>query len=155
MSHLFRELKQWPNSRNEGPNRVSRMGIPQWQRAAFLIDKFEEAFQAGRDIAALSGEIRKATEAKYKWCHDCLLLAVYGMYKNGFIENTSPRKSAIIDYVGFSGRESKDIAHAFDALKVLESDRRVSATDLKHRLGGEQSIYSFVVHYFNNGLFRN
>jgi hypothetical protein len=126
------------------------MGIPQWRRADFIVEQFKGADEADKDIAECRQEIKAATEREFTYCHDCLLLAVYGFYKNGYIKNTPRQKTGKIDMNGFNNRESEDIKHAFDALSRLRSDPTCSATTLKHELGGEQSIYSFVVHYFNN-----
>lgn len=130
------------------------MGIPQWQRAEFIVKQFIAADSAGRSMEECRGEIKEATEKKFNWCHDCLLLAVYGFYKNGIIENTPRSTVSDIDFTGFNGKDSEDIRHAFDALSLLEKDDSLRASHLKKRLGGEQSIYSFVVHYFNRGLLR-
>lgn len=112
------------------------------------------ADRAATDIETSRSEIKRMTELNFGWCHDCLLLAVYGLYKNGFIEDTSVPKAQQIDLAGFNGRESADIRHAFDGLELLMKDVNLTATALKRQLGGEQSIYSFIVHYFRNGLLR-
>ena len=130
------------------------MAIDQWLRAKFIIEQMKEADLAGTDIAASRSEIKRTTELKYGWCHDCLLLAVYGFYKNGFIKDTTRVKIKQIDLTGFNGHESADIRHAFDSLELLNKNANLTATDLKRQLGGEQSIYSFVVHYFHNALLR-
>ena len=130
------------------------MAIPQWKRAQFIIDKMKAADRTGTDIAASRSELKRMTESDFGWCHDCLLLAVYGLYKNGFIEHTTRAKAKQIDLAGFNGHESADIRHAFDGLELLMKDVNLTATALKRQLGGEQSIYSFIVHYFHNGLLR-
>jgi|WetSurMetagenome_2_1015567.scaffolds.fasta_scaffold391471_2 hypothetical protein len=130
------------------------MAFPQWQRAQFIIEQMKEADRTGTDIAAYRSEIKRETELKFRWCHDCLLLAVYGLYKNGFIEDTCRAKAQQIDFAGFDGHESADIHHAFDGLALLVEKNDLTATDLKRQLGGEKSIYSFVAHYFCNGLLR-
>jgi hypothetical protein len=130
------------------------MTIPQWKRAQFIVEQMKAADRTGTDIVASRSEIKRMTELNFEWCHDCLLLAVYGLYKNGFIEGTSRVKSKQIDLMGFNGHESADIRHAFDGLELLMKDVKLTATDLKRQLGGEQSIYSFVAHYFHNGLLR-
>jgi hypothetical protein len=63
-------------------------------------------------------------------------------------------RRSVADLTGFNGYESEDIRHAFDALALLQADPSLTATKLKRKLGGEQSIYSFVTHYFNNNLIR-
>jgi hypothetical protein len=130
------------------------MAILQWQRAKFMVEQMKEADRSGTDIAAFRSELKRMTELKFGWCHDCLLLAVYDLYKNGFIEGTIRAKAKEIDLAGFNGHESADICHAFDSLELLRKDNKLTASDLKRILGGEQSIYSFVVHYFRNGLLR-
>jgi hypothetical protein len=130
------------------------MAIPQWQRAEFIVEQMKVADRIGADIAASRSKIMQMTEAKYGWCHGCLLLAVYGFYKNGLIRNTGRAKPKQIDFAGFDGHESADIHHAFDALTMLMKDADETATDLKEQLGGEQSIYSFVIHYYRNSLLR-
>ena len=130
------------------------MAIPQWQRAQFIVEQMKAADRAGTDIETSRSEIKRITELNFGWCHDCLLLAVYGLYKNGFIEDTSVPKTKQIDLAGFNGHESADIRHAFDGLELLMKDVNLTATALKRQLGGEQSIYSFIVHYFHNGLLR-
>jgi hypothetical protein len=130
------------------------MSIPQWQRAQFIVEQMKVADRIGTDIAASRSEIKRMTELNFRWCHDCLLLAVYGLYKNGFIKDTSRAKAKQIDFVRFNGHESVDIHHAFDVLALLMKDATLTATDLKRQLGGEQSIYSFVVHYFHNDLLK-
>lgn len=130
------------------------MGFPQWQRARFLIDELKRMDREGRDVADARSELRTRTIAEFVHCHDCLLLAVYGFYKNGLIKDLGRQRGANTDFSGFNGHKSLDIQHAFDALELLKQDASLSATDLKKRLGGEQSIYAFVVHYFSNGLLR-
>ena len=131
------------------------MAIDQWQRAKFIIEQMKEADLTGTDIAASRSEIKRATELKFGWCHDCLLLAVYGMYKNGFIKDTTRIKAKQINLAGFNGHESADIRHAFDGIELLNKNANLTATDLKRQLGGEQSIYTFIVHYFHYGLLRS
>lgn len=126
----------------------------QWQRARFIIEQMKAADQSGIDIAVSRSEIKRKTEDKFGWCHDCLLLAVYGLYKNGFIEDTSRVRVAQVDLTGFSGRESVDIRHAFDGLELLQKNADLTPADLKRQLGGEHSIYSFIAHYFRNSLLR-
>ena len=99
-------------------------------------------------------EIEALVVHEYGSCHGCLLLAVLGLYKNGYIRNTSRPKAARIDCTGFNDHCSVDIQHAFDALKLLEVEPELSATALKRRLGGDSSIYSFVTHFSRNGLLR-
>ena len=130
------------------------MSIPQWQRAHFIIEQMQKADRDGSDIIASRSEIKQKTESKFGWCHDCLLLAVYGLYKNGFINGTSRTRAKQIDFIGFNGHKSVDIQHAFDAIELLMRDVNLTATDLKRKLGGEQSIYSFIAYYFHNGLLR-
>jgi len=128
------------------------MGFPQWQRARFLIDEMKRMDLEGQDIADARSTLKLKVEAEFVHCHDCLLLAVYGFYKNGLIKDSDRPRAATPDFAGFSGRKSQDIQHAFDALEHLRQDASLSATDLKKLLGGEQSIYAFVVYYFSNGL---
>jgi hypothetical protein len=130
------------------------MAFPQWQRAQFIIEQMKEADRTGTDIVACRSEIKRETELKFGWCHDCLLLAVYGLYKNGFIEDTCRAKAKQIDLVGFNGHESTNIRHAFADLELLVKKDDLTAADLKRQLGGEQSIYSFVSYYFHSGLLR-
>jgi hypothetical protein len=130
------------------------MTIPQWKRAQLIVELMNASDQTGTDIAAARSEIKRKIELVFTYCHDCLLLAVYGLYKNGFIEDTNRAKSTQIDLAGFNGHESADIRHAFDGLELLMEDVNLTATDLKRQLGGEQSIYSFVAYYFHNGLLR-
>lgn len=131
------------------------MAILQWKRADFIVGKLRLADDVGKDIIACRADIKQATESEFGWCHDCLLLAVFGLYKNGFIENTNRVKARRFDFNGFNGHESVSIRLAFGAVELLMNDRNLTATALKRRLGGEQSIYSFIVHYFNNGLIRS
>lgn len=128
------------------------MRIPQWQRSRFLIDEMKRLDREGQDIADARSTLKLKVEAEFGSCHDCMLLAIYGFYRNGLIKDAGRPRAATIDFSGFSGRESLDIHHAFDALDLLRQDASMSATDLKKRLGGEQTIYTFVVHYFRNGL---
>jgi hypothetical protein len=93
-----------------------------------------------------------AVEKKYHSCHGCLLLAVYGLYKNGIIKNTPRPIVTRVDFTGFNGQESLDIHHAFDAIDMLKNDFSLKPSHLKEHLGGEMSIYSFVVHYFHQEL---
>jgi hypothetical protein len=130
------------------------MAFPQWQRAQFIIEQMKEADRTGTDIVACRSEIKRETELEFEWCHDCLLLAVYGLYKNGFIEDTCRAKAKQIDFAGFDGHESADIHHAFDGLALLVEKNDLTAIGLKRQLSGEHSIYSFVAHYFRNGLLR-
>ena len=130
------------------------MAIDQWRRAKFIIKQMKEADRTGTYIKALRSEIKRITELKFNWCHDCLLLAVYGLYNNGFIENTARTKAKQINFAGFDGNESVDIHHAFDGFELLKQNSNWKATDLKRQLGGEQSIYSFVDYYFHHNLFR-
>ena len=130
------------------------MAIPQWKRAQFIVEQMKAADRAGTDIPNARSEIKRMTESSFGWCHDCLLLAVYGLYKNGFIKDTSRAKSTQIDLAGFNGHDSADIRHAFDGLALLMKDTNLTAADLKRQLGGERSVYSFVVHYFHNDLLR-
>jgi len=130
------------------------MKIFQWQRAQFIIEQMKAADQANIDIVTSRSKIKRKTELKYKQCHDCLLLAVYGLYKNGFIKDTNRAKASEIDLVGFNGQESLDIRHAFDSLDLLRKDADLTAAELKRQLGGEQSIYSFVGYYFREGFLR-
>jgi hypothetical protein len=128
------------------------MAIDQWKRAKFIVEQMKEADRTGADIVVSRSEIKRMAEVKFKWCHDCLLLAVYGMYKNGFIKDTTRAKAKQIDFVGFDGRDSANIHHAFDALELLKKNINLNGIELKRQLGGEQSIYSFVVYYFKNDL---
>jgi hypothetical protein len=131
-----------------------RAAVSQWQRAEFIIDQLKAADQASRDLRTRRSAIKKATQAKFGSCHDCLLLAVYGLYKNGYISDTTRERAVRIDLTGFNGRHSLDIEHAFDALERLKENDELSASALRESLGGDQSIYSFVVHYHANGLIR-
>ena len=130
------------------------MSVPQWKRAQLMIKKFKRLDEQGERIEDHRQDIVALVEEKYKWCHGCLLLAVYGLYKNGYIRNTSRPKAEQVDYAGFNGRYSLDIQHAFDALGLLERSPGLSATALKRKLDGEQSIYSFVTYFFQNGLLK-
>lgn len=128
------------------------MRVPQWQRTRFLIDEMKRMDREGQDIAGARSTLKLKVEAEFGSCHDCLLLAIFGFYRNGLIKDSVRPRAASTDFSGFSGCESLDIHHAFDALELLRRDASLSATDLKMRLGGEQTIYTFVVHYFSNGL---
>jgi len=130
------------------------MGIPQWKRAGLIVEELKRLDEDGKPIEDYRSEIQNTVIGQYQWCHSCLLLAVYGLYKNGYIGNTPRTKSPSIDFAGFSGRDSLDIHHAFDALNLLKEDPDLSGRKLKQRLGGEQSIYSFVLYYFHEGLLR-
>jgi len=128
----------------------------QWKKALLIQKQLEELDNNGQNIEKSRDLINKIVEDKYGWCHGCLLLAVYGFYKNGMIASTSRVKAVNpkIDFNGFNGHYSKDIKHAFDALELLKRNPNLTANQIKTELGGEASIYSFVIHYFKNGLLR-
>lgn len=130
------------------------MAIPQWKRAEYIIEKLDAADGAGVDIHSCRSEIVRSTESRFKSVHNCLLLAVFGFYKNGLIQNTVRPKATDIDFTGFNGDESDNIHHAFDAIKILAENPSISANQLKTTLGGDNSIYSFVVSYFRMGMLR-
>lgn len=133
------------------------MSVFQWQRAEYIINLMNAMQSEGRDVLFGRAEIERKVNAKFTQCHSCLLLAVYGLYKNGIIENTIPlqRSDKDIDFFGFDGAESVNIRHAFDALDLLKRNPQMTANKLKEQLGGDLSIYSFVVHYFKNNLIRS
>ena len=60
--------------------------IPQWQRANLIVDLMVELDRRGEQIEDHRYEITKTVEEQYEYCHGCLLLAVYGFYKNGLID---------------------------------------------------------------------
>ena len=128
------------------------MPVPQWKRALLIAEELKRLDELGARIEGHRQEIEALVKEKHTRCHGCLLLAVYGLYKNGYIRNTSHPKAVQVDYAGFNGHYSLDVQHAFDAIELLEREPELSATALKRRLGGELSIYSFVTHFFRNGL---
>ncbi len=125
-----------------------------FKREEFIVEKMREADRDGADIAASRPYLMRMAVEKFGSCHSCLLLAVYGLYKNGFIADSSRTKAKRIDLTGFDGRESACIRHAFDSLELLMKDATLSGSYLKQRLGGDGSIYSFVGRYFREGLLR-
>lgn len=131
---------------------VGNMSYPQWKRAKKIVQIMKKIEKEDKEIRKHRNFIKKKIENEYDYCHGCLLLAVYGFYKNGYISRTPRQKNQNIDYTGFNGKKSLDIVHAFDALELLKKDSSLTATDLKRELGGEQSIYSFVRYYFNKDL---
>ena len=128
------------------------MATPQWKRAELIVDIMKELDREGIDIKSKRGHIESKVVEKYTHCHGCLLLAVYGFYKNGLIKNTPRRKADNIDYTGFDGNYSVDIEHAFDALELLREDPNISASALKGKIEGEASIYSFVSDFYRRDL---
>jgi len=128
------------------------MATPQWKRAELIVDIMKELDREGIDIKSKRRHIESKVVEKYTHCHGCLLLAVYGFYKNGLIKNTPRRKADNIDYTGFDGNYSLDIEHAFDALELLKEDPNLSASALKGKIGGELSIYSFVSDFYRRDL---
>lgn len=130
------------------------MRTKQRVRADFIISEFKSADRSGRAIEECCGEIKKATVKKYGNCHGCLLLAVYGLYKNGLIVGTQRKLSMKLDTIGLNGKKSTCICHALDAVALLGKDESHTASQLKGRLGGEGSIYSFVVAYYSRGLIK-
>lgn len=130
------------------------MVIPQWKRAELIVAQFKKIEGEGNLIKDNRAEVENAVLQRYEYCHVCLLLAVYGLYKNGYIVNTPNHKTTSIDYTGFNGKDSLNIHHTFDALALLKTDSSLSAKGIKQRLGGELSIYSFVSHFFEAGLLR-
>ncbi len=128
------------------------MSIAQWKRAELIISHLIRLDEEGKDITKCRQELSDEVVRKYNWCHGCQLLAVYGLYKNGYIKDTRRKKQERIDLTGFNGRDSLDIKHAFDAIDILKKDPSMKASALKTKLGGEQSIYSFVKYYFDNDL---
>lgn len=79
------------------------MATPQWKRAELIVDIMKELDRERIDIKSKRGHIESKVVEKYTRCHGCLLLAVYGFYKNGLIKNTPRRKADNIDYTGFDG----------------------------------------------------
>ncbi len=128
------------------------VATPQWKRAELIVDIMKELDRDGISIKSKREYIESKVVEKYTHCHGCLLLAVYGFYKNGLIKNTPRRKVDTIDYAGFNGKYSFDIEHAFDALELLKEDPNLSASALKGKLGGEASIYSFVSDFYRRDL---
>ena len=128
------------------------MSTPQWKRAELIVDIMKELDREEIDIKSNREYIESKVVEKYTWCHSCLLLAVYGFYKNGLIKNTPRRKADNIDYTGFDGNYSLDIEHAFDALELLREDPNISASALKEKIGGEASLYSFVSDFYRRDL---
>ncbi len=125
------------------------MGTPQWKRVELIVEELKRFEGEGKHIEDYRADVENAVVKCYQWCHSCLLLAVYGLYKNGYIENTPHAKAPSIDFTGFNGRDSLDIHHAFDALSLLKKNPGLTGTELKRRLGEEQSIYSFVANFFS------
>lgn len=111
--------------------------------------------EKGENIIDNRGYIKSEIEQEYDWCHDCLLLAVYGLYKNGYIKNTKIDKKENINYAGFNNKYSLDIQHAFDALDLLKNNPNLTTSDIKRNLGGEASIYTFVKYFYENSLLKN
>ena len=128
------------------------MRYPQWIRAKGIVELMREIEENGHSIRQNRNAIQLKIAKKYNWCHDCLLLAVYGFYKNGYITSTGHQREDEIDYTGFDGNFSIDIRHAFNALGLLEDNEELKASDIKKELGGEASIYSFVKYYHQNNL---
>ena len=128
------------------------MATPQWKRAELIVDIMKGLDSDGASIKSKREYIESKVVEKYTWCHSCLLLAVYGFYKNGLIKNTPRRKADNSDYTGFDGKYSLDIEHAFDALELLKEDPNLSASALKGKIGGELSIYSFVSDFYRRDL---
>ncbi|MGB7532680.1 MAG: hypothetical protein WA977_06855 [Halobacteriota archaeon] len=128
------------------------MATPQWKRVELIVDIMKELDRDGIDIKSKRRDIQSKIKERYRHCHDCLLVAVYGFYKNGLIKNTPRRKTDNIDYIGFDGKDSKNIEHAFEALESLKEDSTLSASALKEKIGGEHSIYSFVSNFYRRDL---
>lgn len=124
----------------------------QKERADEIIRLFRKFEQQGKSITVNRSDIHELIENKYNSCHSCLLLATYGLYKNGFISESDKLKPDTYDYKGFDGKFSNCIAHAIDACKELSKNPDISSTKLKKKFGGDGSIYSFVTAYFKNGL---
>jgi len=130
------------------------MAYPQWKRALKMVELMKQIEGEGKIIIENRNYIQLKIEREFDWCHGCLLLAVYGFYKNGYIKGTKPQKKANIDYTGFDGYSSLDIQHAFDALNLLKSNPNLTTSEIKRKLGGEASIYTFVRYFHNNGLLK-
>lgn len=128
------------------------MATPQWKRAELIVDIMKELDKDGASIKSKRKDIQSKIKERYRHCHDCLLVAVYGFYKNGLIKNTPKRKTDNIDYIGFDGKYSKNIEHAFVALELLKEDPDLSASALKGKIGGELSVYSFVSDFYRRDL---
>ena len=130
------------------------MGYPQWQRALKMVEMMKKIDNEGKSIEEYKDRIQSEIEKDFDWCHGCLLLAVYGFYKNGYINDTPRQKRANIDFSGFDGNYSLNIQHAFDALELLEKGPCLTASDIKRKLGGEASIYTFVTYFYRHNLLR-
>lgn len=124
----------------------------QKSRADEIIHMYKEFHSNGEPIPEYRSEILRSVEAKFNSCHTCLLLATYGLYKNGFIKGCGIKKAEKIDYTGFDGKPSDCVAHAIDACNELSKDPEISPTSLKSKYGGDGSIYSFVTAYFKDDL---
>ncbi len=127
------------------------MSYYQWERAMAIIDLMEKIEKDGCYVSKSRKLIKNEIEKKFNNCHGCLLLAVYGFYKNGYIAGTDCPVAKEIDYDGFDGKFSENIRHAFNALDELNKNPDLSANKLKQKFGGDYSIYSFVQPYFTNG----
>ena len=130
------------------------MSYKQWKRAIRMVELMKKIDDEGKSIIKSRSNIKSKIEKEFTHCHDCLLLAVFGLYKNGYIKDTKLTKSNNIDLNGFDGHYSLDIQHAFDALELLKKDSELSGAAIKRKLGGEASIYTFVRYFFNNGLLK-
>ena len=117
-----------------------------------MVELMKELDEEGAPIDQNRSYVMSEIVREFERCHECLLLAVYGLYKNGYIKGTDRRQTDKTDFRGFNGAYSLDIQHAFDALKILQENPSLTGSAIKKELGGEASIYSFVRYFYVNDL---